>query len=92
MLTPGRDDAPGARADIRKMTAASPQTRGLTLILEHCSGLTSEDKARPAAVARLRLAIGGRPPPQPAARGLGAPRSVFAVQADVEEDRAAGDR
>ena len=58
MLTPGRDDAPGARADIQEMTAASPQTRGLTLILEHCSGLTSEDKARPAAVARLRLAIG----------------------------------
>ena len=40
------------------MTAAAPQTRGLTLILEHCSGLNSEDKARPAAVARLRLAIG----------------------------------
>jgi hypothetical protein len=39
------------------MTAASPQTRGLTLILEHCSGF-SADEARPAAVARLRLAIG----------------------------------
>ena len=40
------------------MTAASPHTRGLTLILEHCSGLNSEDKARPAAAARLQLAIG----------------------------------
>jgi hypothetical protein len=40
------------------MTAASPQTRGLTLILEHCAGLNSEAKGRPAAVARLRLAIG----------------------------------
>lgn len=58
MLTPGRDDASGARADIRKMTTASAQTRGLTLILEHCSGLNCEDKARPDAVARLRLAIG----------------------------------
>ena len=40
------------------MTAVSPQTRGLTLILEHCSGSNSEDKAPAAAVARLRLAIG----------------------------------
>jgi hypothetical protein len=40
------------------MTAASPQTRGLTLLLEHCAGLKSEDEARPAAVARVRLAIG----------------------------------
>jgi hypothetical protein len=41
-----------------KMTAASPQTRGLTLLLEHCASLKSEDEARPAAVARVRLAIG----------------------------------
>jgi hypothetical protein len=58
VLTPGRDDASGGRADTRKMTAVSPQTRGLTLILEHCARLNSEDEARPAAVARLRLAIG----------------------------------
>ena len=44
--------------DTRKVTAASPQTRGLTLILEHCSGSNSEDKTCPAAVARVRLAIG----------------------------------
>jgi hypothetical protein len=40
------------------MTAASPETRGLTLLLEHCAGLNNEDEARPAAVARVRLAIG----------------------------------
>ena len=47
VLTPGRDDAAGARADIRRMTAASPQTRGLTLILEHCSGLTRRTRPAP---------------------------------------------
>lgn len=41
------------------MTAAMPQEiRGLTLILEHCARLSSEEHARPAAVARLRQALG----------------------------------
>jgi hypothetical protein len=40
------------------MTAASPQTRGLTLILEHCARLNSEETDRPAAVTRLQKAIG----------------------------------
>jgi len=41
------------------MTAATPQqTRGLTLILEHCARLNCDEDARPAAGARLRQAIG----------------------------------
>jgi hypothetical protein len=40
------------------MTAAAPQTRGITLILEHCARLNSDESARPAAAARLRQAIG----------------------------------
>jgi hypothetical protein len=41
------------------MTAASPQPRGLTLILEHCARLNDEEESvRPAAGTRLRQAIG----------------------------------
>jgi hypothetical protein len=40
------------------MTAASPQNRGLTLIIEHCARLNGEEGVRPAAGARLRQAIG----------------------------------
>ena len=48
-----------APADRRSMTADTPQTgRGPTLILEHCARLSREEHARPAAVARLRQAIG----------------------------------
>lgn len=50
---------PPASADIRNMTAGMPQRgRGPTLILEHCARLSSEEHARPAAVVRLRQAIG----------------------------------
>ena len=40
------------------MTAVSPQTRGLALILEHCARLNDEESVRPAPAARLRQAIG----------------------------------
>jgi hypothetical protein len=51
--------APLASADIRNMTAGMPQRgRGLTLLLEHCARCSSEEHTRPAAVARLRQAIG----------------------------------
>lgn len=40
------------------MTAVSRQTRGLSLILEHCARLNHEESVRPAPAARLRQAIG----------------------------------
>ena len=50
---------PPASADTPNMTAGTPQgSRGLTLILEHCARLNSDEDARPAAVARLRQSIG----------------------------------
>jgi hypothetical protein len=50
---------PPASADNSSMTAGTPQRgRGPTLILEHCARLSSEEHARPAAVVRLRQAIG----------------------------------
>ncbi|HEU5066002.1 MAG TPA: hypothetical protein VFT86_09055 [Gaiellaceae bacterium] len=41
------------------MTGVVPQrSRGPTLIIEHCARLSREEHARPAAVTRLRQAIG----------------------------------
>ena len=56
MLTPGGIPGPVRQADIRAMTAAEPQTRALTRILDDCARL--EDDGRPTGVARLRYAIG----------------------------------
>jgi hypothetical protein len=58
VLTPGRDDASGARADTRKndhRLAADPWGNPPPGAL---CGLNREDEARPAGVARVRLAIG----------------------------------
>ena len=41
------------------MSAGTPQRdRGLTLILEHCARLNSDEDARPPAVARLDQSLG----------------------------------
>ena len=45
-------------ADTRSMTAADPQPRAMTLILEHCARMNSLETVQPAASLRLRQAIG----------------------------------
>jgi hypothetical protein len=45
-------------ADIRSMNAAEPQTRAMTLILEHCARMNSLESVEPTASLRLRQAIG----------------------------------
>ena len=40
------------------MTAADPQPRAMTLILEHCARMNSLETVQPAASLRLRQAIG----------------------------------
>jgi len=40
------------------MDAAEPQTRAMTLILEHCARMSSLDAVQPTASLRLRQAIG----------------------------------
>jgi hypothetical protein len=40
------------------MNAAPSQTRGLALILEHCTRLNGIDNVGPTAIVRLRQAIG----------------------------------
>jgi hypothetical protein len=49
---------PCAVADIRSMNAAEPQTRAMTLILEHCARMSSLETLEPTAALRLRQAIG----------------------------------
>jgi hypothetical protein len=40
------------------MNAAEPHSRGLALLVEHCTRPSSDDAGRPPAVLRLRQAIG----------------------------------